>query len=87
MAPAAGEFGDAGRNSVEGPLQFTFNSGVTRTFQMTERMSVDWRVDATNILNRLTYTGVNTTFGGPQFGLPVTANSARQILTTMRMRF
>jgi hypothetical protein len=85
--PPAGQFGNAGRNSVEGPLQFTFNAGVTRTFQMTERVSVDWRVDATNIINRLTYTGVNTIFGGPQFGLPGAANTPRKIQTTIRMRF
>jgi hypothetical protein len=87
VAPPAGQFGDAGRNSVEGPMQFTFNSGVTRTFQMTERMSADWRIDATNILNRLTYTGVNGTLGGPLFGLPANANTPRTILTTIRMRF
>jgi len=87
VAPPAGEFGDAGRNSVEGPMVFTFNAGLTRTFQMTERMSVDWRVDATNIINQLTYAGVNTTFGGPLFGLPITANTPRKIQTTIRMRF
>ncbi len=68
-------------------MQFTFNAGVTRTFQMTERVSVDWRVDATNVINRLTYTGVNTILGGPQFGLPVAANTPRKIQTTIRMRF
>jgi hypothetical protein len=85
--PPAGQFGNAGRNSIEGPLQFTFNAGVTRTFQMSERLSVDWRVDATNVINRLTYTGVNTNLGGSQFGLPVAANTPRKIQTTIRMRF
>jgi hypothetical protein len=85
--PPAGQFGNAGRNSIEGPLAFTFNAGVTRTFQMSERLSVDWRVDATNVINRLTYTGVNTNLGGPQFGLPVSANTPRKIQTTIRVRF
>jgi len=84
--PAAGQFGNAGRNSVRGPMPFTFNAGVTRTFQMTERLSVDWRIDATNVINRLTYTGVNTLFG-PQFGLPAAANTPRKLQTTIRMRF
>src|SRR5262252_671453 len=87
VAPPAGTFGDAGRNSVVGPMQFTFNAGVTRTFQMTERLSADWRIDATNILNRLTYTGVNAILGGPQFGLPINGNTPRKIQTTFRMRF
>ena len=68
-------------------MQFTFNAGVTRTFQLSERLSVDWRLDATNVLNRLTYTGVNTILGGSQFGLPVADNTPRKIQRTMRLRF
>src|ERR1043166_232963 len=86
-APASGQWGDAGRNSVIGPTQFVFNGSVARTFQWTERVSFDWRLDATNLLNRETYTGVNATVGGPQFGLPAFANTPRRIQSTMRLRF
>jgi outer membrane receptor protein involved in Fe transport len=68
-------------------MQFTFNAGITRTFQMTERLSADWRIDATNVLNRLTYTGVNATLGSNLFGLPANANTPRTLQTTIRMRF
>jgi hypothetical protein len=87
MVPPSGQWGNAGRNSVTGPAQFSFNAGLTRTFQLTERMSVDWRLDATNVLNRVTYVGVNALFGGPQFGLPGATNIPRQIQSTMRLRF
>jgi hypothetical protein len=87
VLPTPGQWGNAGRNSIEGPLQFTFNAGVTRTFQLTERLSADWRIDATNLINRLTYTGVNTSFGGQLFGLPISANTPRKLQTTFRMRF
>ena len=87
MAPPSGQWGDAGRNSVTGPAQFAFNAGLTRTFQITERMSVDWRLDASNVLNRVTYVGVNALFGGPQFGLPGATNTPRKIQSTMRLRF
>jgi hypothetical protein len=86
-APAPGQWGNAGRNSVTGPVQFSLNAGVTRTFQWTEHVSLDWRIDATNLINRLTYTGINMTFGGPQFGLPIVANTPRKIQSTIRMRF
>ncbi|HXD72080.1 MAG TPA: hypothetical protein VN628_00015, partial [Vicinamibacterales bacterium] len=86
-APAAGQFGDAGRNSAVGPAQFVFNAGITRTFQFTERVSFDWRLDATNLLNRETYVGVNTIFGGPLFGLPGATNTPRKVQSTMRLRF
>ena len=85
--PAPGQWGNSGRNSVTGPAQFTFNAGVTRTFQLTERGSLDWRLDATNLLNVETYTGVNAVVGGPQFGLPGQANNPRKVQMTFRLRF
>jgi hypothetical protein len=86
-APASGQWGDAGRNSATGPTQFTLNAGLARTFQFTERVSLDWRIDATNLINRETYTGVNAILGGPQFGLPSQANTPRKVQSTMRLRF
>jgi hypothetical protein len=85
--PAPGQWGNAGRNSITGPTQFSLNAGVARTFQWTERLSLDWRIDATNVLNRETYTGVSTILGGPQFGLANFANTPRKIQSTMRLRF
>jgi len=86
-APASGRWGDAGRNSITGPAQFSLNSGIARNFALGERLSLDWRVDATNILNRVTYTGINTIFGNPQFGLPNRVNTMRKVQTTLRLRF
>jgi len=85
--PQSGQWGNAGRNSVTGPRQFAFNAGVTRTFQFSEHVSFDWRLDATNLLNRETYTSVNTVLSSLQFGLASTANTPRKIQSTMRLRF
>jgi hypothetical protein len=85
--PAPGQWGNAGRNSVTGPAQFSLDAGVARTFQMTERLTLDWRIDATNVLNRETYTGVNAVLDSRQFGLPGSANTPRRLLSTMRLRF
>jgi hypothetical protein len=86
-APAPGTWGDAGRNSVRGPSQFSMNAGITRTFPWGARYNLDWRIDATNVLNRVTYAGVYTLISSPQFGLPLTTNQMRKIQTTMRLRF
>ena len=86
-APAAGRWGNAGRNSITGPAQFSLNSGIARTFTLSDRLSLDWRIDASNIINRVTYSGVNTIFDNPQFGLPNRANTMRKLQTTMRLRF
>ena len=86
-APAPGEWGNAGRNSITGPTQFSLNTGITRTFLLSNRWSMDWRIDATNILNRVTYSGLNTIVGSPQFGLPNRANAMRKLLSSLRVRF
>jgi hypothetical protein len=86
-APAAGQWGSAARNSITGPAQFNLNAGLGRSFQWTERLTLDWRFDATNVLNRVTYASINAIVGSPQFGLANRANTMRKIQTTARLRF
>ena len=86
-APAPGHWGNAGRNSITGPAQFGLNAGITRTFPWGNRLNLDWRIDASNILNRVTYAGVNALVGSPQFGLPNATNSMRKVQTSLRLRF
>lgn len=85
--PAAGTWGNAGRNSVTGPRQFSLSAGIARSFPWGERMTLDWRIDATNALNVVTYSNVNAVVGSPQFGLPTRANPMRKIQSTIRLRF
>jgi hypothetical protein len=86
-APAAGAWGRAGRNSTVGPAQFNLNAGVSRTFFVGDRLNLDWRLDATNVLNRVTFSGVNTIVGSPQFGQPNRANTMRRLQMTLRLRY
>ena len=86
-APAAGQWGNAGRNSLRGPSQFLLNAGVTRTFNLGGRWNLDWRIDATNVLNHVTFSGFNTNIGSPQFGLPNRDNGMRKLQSTLRLRF
>jgi hypothetical protein len=86
-APAPGEWGNAGRNSIRGPAQFSLNMGVGRSFPLGERLNLDWRIDLTNAFNRVTYASANTVVGSPQFGLPNVANTMRKAQTSVRLRF
>ena len=86
-APIQGQWGTAGRNSITGPATFTLNAGVARTFRVNSRLNVDWRLDATNVLNRVTYTSINTLVASPQFGLPNRASDMRKVRATIRVRF
>jgi trimeric autotransporter adhesin len=86
-APLPGQWGNAGRDSITGPFQFALNASAGRTFRLTDRLSGDLRIDSTNPLNHVTYPSWNTTFGSPQFGLPLTANAMRALTTGFILRF
>ena len=86
-APAAGQWGTAGRDSITGPEQFSLDSSLARTFRPNTRFFLDVRVDATNMLNHAVFTGWNTAWNSSQFGAPFAANPMRSLQTTLRLRF
>jgi len=85
--PVAGQWGNAGRNSITGPGQFSLNASLTRTFRLRERMNMDLRVDASNVLNHVTFPAWNTIVKSSQFGLPTRANAMRSLQPSVRVRF
>ncbi len=85
--PLPGQWGNAGRDIITGPIQLNLNASAGRVFRIGERRSIDIRYDATNVLNHVTYTSWNTTLGNAQFGLPVSANAMRTMQLTLRIRF
>jgi trimeric autotransporter adhesin len=87
MPPAAGQWGNAGRNSITGPAQFTLSASMGRTFRLNDRFNLDLRVDSTNALNHVTFTSWNTAVSSAQFGLPIAANAMRSMQTVLRLRF
>jgi hypothetical protein len=86
-APAPGRWGNAGRNSIRGPATFSLNMTVARVFRLPKRRSVEWRVSATNVLNRVTFATISTMVTSPQFGLPTAANPMRRIHASFVFKF
>jgi hypothetical protein len=86
-APAPGQWGNAGRNSIDGPARFILNASMARTFRVGDRISADVRIDSQNSLNHVAYTSWNTVFNSAQFGLPVSANQMRTMQLTVRVRY
>ncbi len=85
-----GEYGNGGRDIITGPLHFSVNASLGRTFRLKDRYSLDLRVNSTNAINHVTYTSyiVNVPPGNSQFGLPSTStNAMRDLVTTLRLRF
>ena len=86
-APAAGQWGAAGRDSITGPDQFSLDAALARTFQLRTTLNLDVRMDATNLLNHVTFTSWNSTVNSTTFGLPAAANDMRSLQVTARLRF
>ncbi len=86
-APLPGQWGNAGRNTIAGPVQFTLDTSMGRTLRLRDRLNLDLRIDATNTLNHVTFTSWNTIINNAQFGFPVAANAMRSLQTTLRLRF
>jgi hypothetical protein len=98
-APQPGQWGNAGRNSMTGPNQFTLNTSLARTFRIGKRYNLSIQVDATNLLNHVVFTNWNNVLdpvtssaptlplSSPLFGLPLNTNPMRSLQTTARLRF
>jgi trimeric autotransporter adhesin len=85
--PLPGQWGNAGRDSIIGPAQFSLNASLGRTFRVSDHLNLDLRIDSTNVLNHVTYTTWDTLVTSTQFGLPAAANAMRSLQTTLRIRF
>jgi hypothetical protein len=86
-APAAGSWGDAGRDSITGPRLFGMDASMQRTFPVHKNLTALFRLDATNVLNHVNFPSWDTTVGSAQFGLPLTANPMRTVRATIRLNF
>ena len=86
-APAVGQWGNAGRYSIIGPGQFSFDTTVARTFRFYKNTSLDLKAISTNLLNKVTYTSWNNYLGNAQFGLPLSAGQMRSVQIEMKLRF
>ena len=86
-APLSGQWGDAGRDSITGPGQFTLNAQMGRSFTVGDRHSLDLRFDLSNALNHVTFQNWNTNILSPQFGLNANPNAMRTVKVNLRFRF
>jgi len=85
--PAAGTWGNAGRNTIPGPTSFTLNGTLGRIFRFGERRSADLQIQAQNLLNHVTINNWGTVLGSTNYGLATSAASMRKITMELRFRF
>ncbi len=85
--PAAGAYGNAGRNTIPGPGLFNLNVAFGRSFNLTERRRLEFRVESNNVLNHVSYTNLYTVVNAVNYGLPSAASSMRTLDAVVRFRF
>lgn len=77
--PARGNFGNAGRNIVEGPGFATVNASLLKNTALTERVTLQLRIEAFNLLNTTNYNQPDNYVGSPSFGSILSAGSPRRL--------
>jgi hypothetical protein len=85
--PARGTFGNAGRNIVEGPGLAVVNASLVKTTQVTERLGVQFRVEAFNLFNRVNYDQPDNYVGSPSFGAVLSAGAPRRMQLGLKLLF
>ena len=85
--PLPGTYGDAGRGTIAGPGTFTMGLQLARQIQLAERKSVEFNVQATNLLNHVNIQAIGTVVNSQTYGLATGAAGMRTVSATVRLRF
>ena len=80
-------FGNAPRNSIEGPGTISNDMSLSKTMQMGDTRSMEIRATINNVFNTVQYSGVNTTYGSPTFGEVTSVGQMRSFSFLARFRF
>ena len=87
--PAAGEYGDAGRDTIPGPGTVNFNMSLDKlvTFSRERGIRGDFRIESNNIFNTPQFTGLSTVVNGQGFGRVTSVGAMRSVIFSLRLRF
>lgn len=85
--PPAGTLGNAGRDTIPGIARWNLNASFGRSFNITERRRIEFRVESTDTLNHPSITGINTVVNGANYGLITSVASMRTVQAVVRLRF
>jgi hypothetical protein len=83
----AGCLGNAGRNIIRGPGTQSVNMTLNKSFRLEASRTLDVRIQANNVFNMVTYSGLNTTVNSNLFGQITSAGAMRQVTIQARYRF
>ncbi len=86
--PLPGTYGNAGRDTIPGPLVTSLNASLNRGWRFGEtRRQLQLRLSATNALNHVQITGFGTTINSSTYGLATAASATRTVSLLLRFSF
>jgi hypothetical protein len=85
--PAAGTFGDAGRNTIIGPAQRSLNLALMKNFTVRGLRTLSLRIQANNVLNMAVWRSIDTTVNSPTFGQVTSVGQMRSVQIVLRAGF
>jgi hypothetical protein len=86
-APAAGAFGNIGRNTVIGPGLLNFDAVVVRHFRVREGLDLQFRAEFFNTLNHPNYSLVGRILNDATFGQVLSQLDPRQLQFGFKLTF
>lgn len=87
-APAAYTFGNAAPNSLFGPHYFDWDTGIFKTFPLTEKFKLTFRSDLMNVLNHPNFANPNNDISQPSAGTITWASGPpRAVQFSLRLAF
>jgi trimeric autotransporter adhesin len=83
----AGTYGTASRYSIPGPGTISLSASLSKTVRFSETRTFEMRATASNPLNTVQYSGVDSTLGSGTYGQVTSAAAMRQFTLNARYRF
>lgn len=80
-------YGNASRNSIEGPGTIQNNLTLSKTMQFGDTRSMEIRATSNNAFNTVQYSGVDTNVASPSFGQVTSVGAMRSFTFLARFRF
>ena len=90
--PLPGKIGTLGERNIPGIGRYQFDANLSKTFQLTESKSLQFRADATNVLNHPTPAGPNATTPPVSTAITTLGNitmkaGSRELRASLRLTF
>ena len=84
---ATGQFGDVGRNTMDGPAFQQWDFSAIKTIPIRESMNLQFRAEIFNIFNNVNFALPNNDINSPNFGQIVAAQPGRIVQMALKFQF